>query len=120
MRRVRAMKVLIAYYSRYGHILKMVRAVEEGVKTAEGVEAVLRRIEELPEIEKGLSKGKYAKATLDELRDTPIRKLDDLEQADCFVIGSPYGASTITGGQNNLVLTKEDLYIVRSLGKRAA
>jgi multimeric flavodoxin WrbA len=51
------MKVLTAYYSRYNsHILKMARAVEEGVKSAGGVDSVLRRIEEFPEIEEGIDK----------------------------------------------------------------
>ncbi len=87
MRRVRAMKVLIAYYSRYGHILKMARAAGEGVKSA-GVEAVLRRIEESPEIEKDIPKHKYAKAAWDEHKDTPVCKLDDLEAADVVSIGT--------------------------------
>jgi multimeric flavodoxin WrbA len=51
------MKVLIGKYLRYGHILKMARAAGEGVKSA-GVEAVLRRVEELPEIEKDIPKHK--------------------------------------------------------------
>jgi NAD(P)H dehydrogenase (quinone) len=34
--------------------------------------------------------------------------------------GSPYGASTIAGLQNQLVPTKEDLDIARALGKRVA
>jgi NAD(P)H dehydrogenase (quinone) len=35
------MKVLIVYYSMYGHVLRIARAVEEGVKTVDGVEIKL-------------------------------------------------------------------------------
>ena len=37
------MKILIAYYSRYGHTLQMARAVEDGVASAKGVEPVFRK-----------------------------------------------------------------------------
>jgi len=36
------MKVLILYYSTYGHVHKMAEAVAEGVIEIEGAEAVLR------------------------------------------------------------------------------
>jgi NAD(P)H dehydrogenase (quinone) len=42
------MKVLIVYYSTYGHIYKMAEAVADGVKTVDGAEAVLRRVPETP------------------------------------------------------------------------
>ena len=40
------MKVLIVYYSTYGHIHKMAEAIAEGVGQIEGAEAVLRRVPE--------------------------------------------------------------------------
>jgi NAD(P)H dehydrogenase (quinone) len=44
------MKVLIVYYSTYGHVHKMAEAVAEGVREIEGVDAILRRVPEtLPE-----------------------------------------------------------------------
>ena len=40
------MKVLIVYYSTYGHVHKMAEAVAEGVGQVEGAEAVMRRVPE--------------------------------------------------------------------------
>ena len=39
------MKVLIVYHSLYGHTLQLARAVEQGVKSASGVQAVFRKID---------------------------------------------------------------------------
>src|SRR5438034_484736 len=46
------MKVLIVYHSPYGHTLQLARAIEEGVKSVSGVEAVFRRAPEFPHTEK--------------------------------------------------------------------
>ena len=40
------MKVLIVYYSTYGHVHKMAEAIAEGVKQVDGTEAVMRRVPE--------------------------------------------------------------------------
>jgi hypothetical protein len=40
------MKVLVVYHSIYGHVLQLAKAVEEGVKSVSGVEAVFRRAPE--------------------------------------------------------------------------
>ena len=37
------MKVLIVYYSTYGHVHKMAEAIAEGVTEVRGAEAVMRR-----------------------------------------------------------------------------
>lgn len=83
------MKILIAYYSRYGHILQLARAAEKGVASAGGIEPVLRKIQEFPEIEKDISKDKYAKETFDQQKEIPVCTLDDLREADGLILGSP-------------------------------
>jgi multimeric flavodoxin WrbA len=40
------MKVLIPFYSLYGHVYQMALAVAEGVAQVEGAEAVIRRVPE--------------------------------------------------------------------------
>ena len=40
------MRLLIVYYSMYGHIYKMAEAAAEGVKSVDGVSAELRRVPE--------------------------------------------------------------------------
>jgi NAD(P)H dehydrogenase (quinone) len=40
------MKVLILFYSAYGHIFEMAKAIAEGVKEVKGAEPVLMRVPE--------------------------------------------------------------------------
>lgn len=40
------MKILIVYYSTYGHVHKMAEAVAAGARKIEGAEAVMRRVPE--------------------------------------------------------------------------
>jgi hypothetical protein len=47
------MKVLVVYHSIYGHVLQLAKAVEEGVKSVFGVEAVFRRAPEFSPYRKG-------------------------------------------------------------------
>lgn len=81
------MKVLIVYYSTYGHIHKMAEAVAEGVKQVDGAEAVLRRVPEtLPEdvLEKmGAVDAQQA------LSHVPICTVDELSTADAVIFGTP-------------------------------
>ena len=51
------MKVLVVYHTTYGHTLQLARAVEAGVKSVAGVEAVFRRAPEFPHVEKELEAG---------------------------------------------------------------
>ena len=45
------MKILIVFYSTYGHVYKMAQAVAEGAKTIEGAEVEIRRVPEtLPQV----------------------------------------------------------------------
>ncbi len=83
------MKVLIAYYSLYGHVFQMAKAVKEGASALPGIEPVLRRFRELPEIEKDIDKNKYAKPVWDQQKDIQVCSLDDLREADGVVFGTP-------------------------------
>ena len=40
-------KVLVLYYSMYGHIETMAKAVAEGARSIEGVEVIIKRVPEL-------------------------------------------------------------------------
>jgi NAD(P)H dehydrogenase (quinone) len=40
------MKILIVYYSLYGHVFKLAQAVKEGAESVKGTEVLLRRVEE--------------------------------------------------------------------------
>jgi NAD(P)H dehydrogenase (quinone) len=81
------MKVLIVYYSTYGHVQKMAEAVAEGVSAVSGAEAVLRRVPEtLPDevIEKmGAADARKAQAHV------PVCTVAELAEADAVIFGTP-------------------------------
>ena len=75
-------KVLVLYYSSYGHIERMAEAVAEGAREA-GAEAVVKRVPELvPE--------EVAQAAHYKLDQTPsVATVAELADYDAIVIGTP-------------------------------
>lgn len=81
------MKVLIVYYSTYGHVNKMAKAVAEGVREIKGAEAILRRVPEtLPE--EVLEKMGAVEAQ-QSMSNVPICTVDELASADAVIFGTP-------------------------------
>ena len=83
------MKLLVVYYSLYGHVLEMARAVVEGAKSVEGIEVVLRRAQEFEAMAKVFETNERARQIRQEQADIPVCTQDDLRQADGIVFGSP-------------------------------
>lgn len=81
------MKVLIVYYSMYGHVHKMAEAVAEGVRQVDGAEAILRRVPEtLPdELLEKMGAVDAQKA----LAHVPVCTVDELASADAVIFGTP-------------------------------
>ena len=81
------MKVLIVYYSTYGHIHKMAEAVAEGVNSIDGAEAVLRRVPEtLPQ--EVLEKMGAVEAQ-EAISHVPVCTVEELAEADAVIFGTP-------------------------------
>jgi NAD(P)H dehydrogenase (quinone) len=83
------MKVLIVYYSKYGHVLKMARAVERGAASVEGTEVVVRRAPEFPEDLEQIKRSEHARPVWEEQKETPECTAGDLREADAVIWGSP-------------------------------
>lgn len=81
------MKVLVVFYSMYGHIYKMAQALAEGAKEIPGTEVVLRRVPET------LSEDILAKMGALEARKTmeniPVCSVEELTGADAIIFGTP-------------------------------
>ena len=81
------MKVLVVFYSMYGHVYRMAEAVAEGVREVPGATAELRRVPEtLPDaiLEKmGALEARKAFAHV------PVAKVEDLASADALIFGTP-------------------------------
>lgn len=76
-------KVLVLYYSTYGHIETMAKAVAEGAADVEGVTVDLKRVPELVP-EEVARKGNFK---LDQ--DAPVASPADLEKYDAIIFGTP-------------------------------
>jgi len=81
------MKVLIVYYSMYGHVYKMARAAAEGVLSVAGTDAVIRRVPEtLPQ---DVLKAMGAEEAQKQQAGIPVCAVDELSEADAVIFGTP-------------------------------
>jgi len=76
-------KVLVLYYSSYGHIETLANAVAEGAGALEGVEVTVKRVPELmpPEVAE--------KAGVKRDQAAPIAEPAELENYDAIIFGTP-------------------------------
>jgi NAD(P)H dehydrogenase (quinone) len=81
------MKVLVVFYSMYGHIYKMAQAMAEGAKEVPGTEVTLRRVPETLSdeiLEKmGALEAQKSMAAI------PVCRVDELPAADAIIFGTP-------------------------------
>ncbi|MGD1879938.1 MAG: NAD(P)H:quinone oxidoreductase [Kiloniellaceae bacterium] len=76
-------KVLVLYYSSYGHIETMAKAVAEGAGGVDGVEVTVKRVPEL------MSEDAARKAGMKLDQEAPIAKPDELADYDAVIFGTP-------------------------------
>jgi len=105
------MKVLVVYYSMYGHVLKMAQAVSEGAGRVGGTEVMLRRVKEFEEVDRIIDGNEFARAVRDQQRDIPICTLDDLKNADGVVFGSPTRYGNMTAQMKQLIDSTASLWL---------
>ncbi len=76
-------KILVLYYSMYGHVETLAYAVAEGARGVEGTEVTVKRVPELmPE-----DVARKAGAKLDQA--APIATVDELPDYDAIIFGTP-------------------------------
>jgi len=76
-------KILVLYYSTYGHLEIMANAVAEGVKSVAGISVDLKRVPELVPADLAKSSG----FKLDQK--APIATVDELPNYDAIIFGAP-------------------------------
>jgi NAD(P)H dehydrogenase (quinone) len=81
------MKLLVVYYSMYGHVHRMAEAIAEGAKEVKGAEVEMRRVPEtLPtEVLAKMGAVEAQKA----FSHVPICEVDELPSADAVIFGTP-------------------------------
>jgi NAD(P)H dehydrogenase (quinone) len=81
------MKILIVFYSTYGHVFKMAEAIAEGAKTVEGAEVEMRRVPEtLPQEVLEKMGAVDAQKAFSHIAEATV---DDLARADAVIFGTP-------------------------------
>jgi NAD(P)H dehydrogenase (quinone) len=107
------MKVLILYYSLYGHIHRMAEAVARGVKEVEGSEFEMRRVPET------LSEEVLIKLKALEARKAfahiPICKVDELSSADAIIFGTPTRFGNMCGQMRQFLDATGQLWVQGAL-----
>ncbi len=81
------MKVLVVFYSTYGHVYKMAQAIAEGAKEVSGANVEVRRVPEtLPsEVLEKMGAIEAQKA----FAHVPVCTVDELATADAIIFGTP-------------------------------
>jgi NAD(P)H dehydrogenase (quinone) len=80
-------KVLIVYYSMYGHIQKMAEAVAEGARSVPGCEVVVKRVPEtLSDEVLGVMGALEVQKSFAHI---PIATVEDLVSSDAIIFGTP-------------------------------
>jgi NAD(P)H dehydrogenase (quinone) len=76
-------KILVLYYSSYGHIERMAEAVAEGARSVAGTEVAIKRVPELMPDDVARKAG----VKLDQK--APLAKPDELPDYDAIIFGTP-------------------------------
>src|SRR5512136_2624514 len=80
-------RVLVLYYSMYGHIYRMAEAVAEGAKEVPGTDVTLRRV---PETLSDEILGKMGALDAQKaMAHIPVCRVDELPAADAIIFGTP-------------------------------
>lgn len=115
------MKVLVVYHTTYGHTLLLARAIEEGVKSVPGIEAVFRRAPEFPHVEQALEAGDdHASQVWKNQKDIPPCTLDDLREADGLLLGSPTRYGNMDTAMKALIDSTADLWLTGAMEGKPA
>jgi len=105
------MKILVVYYTMYGHTLTMAEAVQEGAQDVEGVEVVLRRVQEFEAVDKLIDENETARKVRDQQKDIAFCTLDDLREADGIVFGTPTRYGNMTAQMKQLFDSTASLWL---------
>lgn len=107
------MRVLVIYYSLYGHVHRLAEAVAEGASETRDTEASLRRV---PETLPGdvLEKMNALEAQSG-MQHIPVCNLDDLASADAILFGTPTRFGNMCGQMRQFLDSTGSLWRERKL-----
>ena len=90
-------KVLVLYYSAYGHIERMAQAIAQGAASVPGTQVALKRVPEVVPEEIARKSG----MKLDQ--DAPIARVEELGDYDAIIFGTPTRFGNMTAQMRNFL-----------------
>lgn len=115
------MKVLVVYYSMYGHTLQLAKAIQEGAAGVQGIEVDLRRVEEFEAVVNATKDNPGVQAANEMQKDIAVCTVDDLKNADAVIFGSPTRYGNMTAQMKQLIDQTASLWLSGAMeGKPAA
>ncbi|MBI2252821.1 MAG: NAD(P)H:quinone oxidoreductase [Armatimonadetes bacterium] len=107
------MKILVVYYSMYGHIHRMAEAVAEGAKEVQGSKVEMRRVPEtLSDEILGKMGALEAQKTFAHI---PLCSVDELASADAVVFGTPTRFGNMCGQMRQFLDATGSLWVKGAL-----
>lgn len=102
-------KILVAYYSMYGHIETMANAIAEGARSVDGVEVTIKRVAELMSEDAARKAG----AKLDQA--APIASPKELGDYDAIIFGTPTRFGNMAAQMRNFLDQTGGLWVKGAL-----
>lgn len=90
-------KVLVLYYSMYGHVETLAQAVAEGVAQVKGCEVDIKRV---PEV---MTEEALARANAKTDQAAPVAEVADLPNYDAIIFGTPTRFGNMCGQMRNFL-----------------
>ncbi|MBP2233190.1 NAD(P)H dehydrogenase (quinone) [Azospirillum agricola] len=90
-------KVLVLYYSSWGHVSAMAEAVAEGARSVAGTEVAVKRVPEL------VPEEIRQKAHYKDESHVPVATVEELAQYDAIIIGTPTRYGNMTSQMKNFL-----------------
>lgn len=102
-------KILILYYSSYGHVERMAQAIAEGVASVTGATATVKRVPEL------VSDELARKAGLKTEQKAPVASVDELAEYDAIIFGTPTRFGNMAAQMRNFLDQTGGLWVKGAL-----
>ena len=105
-------QILVVYYSMYGHVETLAKAVAEGARGVMDVAVVIKRVPELMTEDAGRKAG----AKLDQ--EAPFATVDELPSYDAIIFGTPTRFGNMCAQMRNFL--DQTSYLFHGRGPRLA
>jgi NAD(P)H dehydrogenase (quinone) len=113
-------KILIVYYSLYGHMFRLAQAAAAAAAEVPGAVPILRRVAEFDTVDKAIDQNDYMRQVRESQKDVPVVTLDDVKEADGYFFGSPTRFGNMAAQMKQLFDTMGGLWMQGSLEGKPA